>query len=80
MEVLVGNAGRMNELLAQISTAASEQSNGVSQVGAAVSELDEMTQQNAALVEETAAAAAALNEQATGLAKEVGRFKLPEAR
>ena len=80
MQVLVGNAGRMNELLAQISTAASEQSNGVSQVGAAVSELDEMTQQNAALVEETAAAAAALNEQATGLAKEVGRFKLPEAR
>jgi methyl-accepting chemotaxis protein len=77
MEELVGNARRMNELLAQISTAASEQSGGVSQVGSAVSELDRMTQQNAALVEQTAAAAAALNEQATALAEEVGRFKLP---
>ncbi len=77
MQELVGNASRMNDLLAQISTAASEQSNGVSQVGTAVSELDRMTHQNAALVEETAAAAAALKDQAIGLAHEVGRFKLP---
>jgi methyl-accepting chemotaxis protein len=77
MQELVGNAGRMNALLAQISTAASEQSDGVAQVGTAVSELDRMTQQNAALVEETAAAAAALQDQANGLAREVGRFKLP---
>jgi methyl-accepting chemotaxis protein len=77
MEELVSNARRMNDLLTQISTAASEQSNGVTQVGSAVSELDRMTQQNAALVEQTAAAAAALKEQAAAMAQEVGRFKLP---
>lgn len=77
MQELVANARRMNDLLGEISTAASEQSAGVSQVGTAVSELDRMTQQNAALVEQTAAAASALREQATGLATEVGRFKLP---
>jgi len=79
MQELVGNASRMNELLSQISTAASEQSNGVTQVGSAVQDLDRMTQQNAALVEQTAAAAAALRDQAVGLAAEVARFKLPSA-
>lgn len=77
MTELVANAQRMNDLLAEISTAAAEQSSGVSQVGLAVNELDRMTQQNAALVEETAAAAAALNDSAIGLANEVSRFKLP---
>ena len=77
MQELVANARRMNDLLAEISTAASEQSSGVSQVGSAVNELDRMTQQNAALVEETAAAASALKDQAIGLANEVDRFKLP---
>jgi methyl-accepting chemotaxis protein len=80
MRELVDNAQRMNELLVQISTAASQQSNGVTQVGAAVNELDRMTQQNAALVEQTAAAAAALNDQAVGLAAEVDTFRLPPAR
>jgi methyl-accepting chemotaxis protein len=80
MQELVANARRMNDLLSAISTAASEQSTGVSQVGAAVNELDRMTQQNAALVEETAAAASALKEQAIGLADEVDRFKLPSGR
>jgi methyl-accepting chemotaxis protein len=77
MQELVANAGRMNELLAEISSAASEQSEGVAQVGSAVSELDRMTQQNAALVEQTAAAASALKDQAIGLASEVDSFKLP---
>ena len=80
MQELVVNARRMNDLLAEISTAASEQSSGVSQVGAAVNELDRMTQQNAALVEETAAAASALKDQAIGLANEVDRFRLPAGR
>ncbi|MBC7705154.1 MAG: hypothetical protein H7274_14585 [Rhodoferax sp.] len=80
MQELVVNARRMNDLLAEISTADSEQSSGVSQVGAAVNELDRMTQQNAALVEETAAAASALKDQAIGLANEVDRFKLPAGR
>lgn len=77
MHELVENAGRINSLLADISTAASEQSNGVSQVGVAVNDLDRMTQQNAALVEQTAAAASSLKDQALGLAEEVARFKLP---
>lgn len=77
MQELVANARRMNDLLAEISTAASEQSAGVSQVGSAVNELDRMTQQNAALVEETAGATSALKELAIGLVNEVDKFKLP---
>jgi len=77
MQELVANAERMNSLLSEISTAASEQSDGVNQVGIAVNDLDRMTQQNAALVEQTAAAAAALQDQAVALATEVARFKLP---
>ena len=77
MQELVSNARRMNDFLADISTAAREQSAGVTQVGSAVSELDRMTQQNAALVEQTAASASSLNVQALGLAGEVDRFKLP---
>ncbi|MEP7297283.1 MAG: methyl-accepting chemotaxis protein [Burkholderiales bacterium] len=80
MQELVDNARRMNDLLAEISTAAAEQSSGVSQVGAAVNDLDRMTQQNAALVEQTAAAASSLKDQATSLASEVDRFKLPTRR
>jgi methyl-accepting chemotaxis protein len=78
MSELVGNAKRMNELLGDISTAAAEQSDGVAQVGAAVSDLDQMTQQNAALVEQTAAAASSLKDQALHLATQVDKFKLPE--
>ena len=77
MRELVVNAGRMNDLLRAISTAATEQSSGVSQVGTAVTDLDRMTQQNAALVEQTAASASALRDQAIGLAREVSRFRLP---
>ena len=80
MHELVHNAERMNGLLAEISTAASEQSSGVAQVGAAVHQLDEMTQQNAALVEQTAAAASSLRDQALNLATEVARFRLPAGR
>ena len=76
MEELVGNARRMNELLAEIATAASEQSSGVVQVDTAVQDLDRTTRRNAAPVEETAAAASALNDRAQGLPTEVARFKL----
>ena len=77
MAELVTNAERINGLLAEVSTAASEQSAGVSSVGASVQQLDRMTQQNAALVEETAASAASLRDQAVDLAGEVAAFKLP---
>ncbi len=58
-------------------TSAREQSLGVGQIGQAVNELDRMTQQNAALVEETAAAASAMKDQAQVLSQEVGRFRIP---
>ncbi|MBX3618498.1 MAG: hypothetical protein KF891_00685 [Rhizobacter sp.] len=77
MGELLRNAHRMNELLREISTAAKEESAGVNQVGAAVQDLDRMTQQNAALVEQTAAAASSLKDRAHELAAEVSRFKLP---
>jgi methyl-accepting chemotaxis protein len=77
MVELVGNADRINKLLAEISTAAQEQSSGIAQVGSSVNDLDRMTQQNAALVEQTASASAALKDQAVGLAKEVARFQMP---
>lgn len=77
MNELVDNAGRMNTLLAEISTAATQQSNGLVEVGTTIMGLDSMTQQNAALVEQTAAAAAALKEQALDLAAEVDSFKIP---
>jgi methyl-accepting chemotaxis protein len=77
MAEIVTSAKRMGGLLGEISTAATEQSSGIAQVSSSVQELDRMTQQNAALVEETAAAAGSLNQQARGLAEEVSRFKLP---
>jgi methyl-accepting chemotaxis protein len=74
---IVANARAVNTLLAAIATGASEQAAGVGQTTQAVQELDNMTQQNAALVEQTAAAAASLKDQALGLAGQVSRFKLP---
>ena len=73
---IVGNADRIAGMMGEISTATREQSAGVGQVGAAVHELDQSTQQNAALVEQTAAAAGSLSDQARRLADEVGFFKL----
>ena len=70
---------RVNVILKEIATGAQEQSIGISEVGRALSELDSMTQQNAAMVEQTAATAAAMNEQALRLAAEVSRFQLPKA-
>jgi methyl-accepting chemotaxis protein len=77
MTDLVKHAASMNRLLADISTAAGEQRHGVEQVGASVQQLDQMTQQNAALVEQTAAAASSLHDQAVTLAQAVSLFKLP---
>jgi methyl-accepting chemotaxis protein len=73
---IVGKAGCITGLMAEIATATREQSAGVAQVGAAVQDLDQSTQQNAALVEQTAAATTALSEQAKRLAEEVGFFRV----
>lgn len=77
MAGIVSASQRVNGLLGEIATGTREQSQGIGQIGQAVNELDRMTQQNAALVEQTAAAASAMKEQALALAHEVGRFKLP---
>ncbi len=77
MQELVGSAKRMSDLLREISAAAKQESAGVNQVGLAVRELDRMTQQNVALVEQTAAAASSLKAQAGDLASEVAKFSLP---
>ncbi len=77
MAELVTNAGRMNTLLSEISSASMQQSSGVAQVTQAVQDMDRNTQQNAALVEETAAAANSLRDRAVDLAGEVSLFNLP---
>ncbi len=76
MQELVANASRMNELLRDIASAASEQSAGLGQITQAIQDLDNATQQNAALVEETAAAAGSVRDNAQQLAERVDRFRL----
>ena len=76
MEEIVGSVKRVGDIIGEITAASSEQSDGIGQVNTAVNQLDQMTQQNAALVEESAAAAHSLREQATRLAGAVQVFKL----
>jgi methyl-accepting chemotaxis protein len=77
IEDIVTSSHRVNQLLGQIATGSREQTAGVAQIGQGVQELDRMTQQNAALVEQTAAAAGSMNGQARTLAGLVARFRLP---
>ncbi|HEX6704753.1 MAG TPA: methyl-accepting chemotaxis protein [Albitalea sp.] len=76
MQEIVGSVQRVTDIIGEITAAASEQSDGIGQVNASVVQLDQMTQQNAALVEESAAAAQSLKEQAVTLAEVVGTFRL----
>ncbi len=66
---------KVNDLIAEISSSSTEQSQGVGQINSAVNNLDQTTQQNAALVEETSAAAESLRQQAQQLAQAVSAFK-----
>jgi methyl-accepting chemotaxis protein len=77
MTQLVRNAHAMSALLGDVSTAAAEQTRGVTEVGASVAQLDEDTQRNAALVEQTTAAAVSMNQMAGQLSEAAARFKLP---
>ncbi len=74
MNELVGQVGRVNDLISAISAASKEQALGIAQVGQAVAQLDEMTQQNASMVEESSAAANSLSDQAMRLAEAVQVF------
>jgi methyl-accepting chemotaxis protein len=80
MRALLGHARRLNELTAAIADAAGQQDGGVSQVGNALQDLDRGAQQNAAMVEQTAAAAASLADEAARLQAAVGVFRVPETR
>ena len=79
MSEIVASVQRVSDIIGEITAAASEQSEGIGQVNSAVTQLDRMTQQNAALVEESAAAAESLKEQATRLAQVVAAFRLDAA-
>ena len=76
MTEVVNSIKRVTDIMGEISAASSEQSAGVAQVGQAVTLMDQATQQNAALVEQMAAAAGSLNTQAQELVQTVAQFKL----
>ena len=76
MQEIVASVKRVTDIMGEISAASEEQSSGIDQVNRAVSQMDEVTQQNAALVEEAAAAAGSLQEQAERLVQAVAVFKI----
>ncbi len=79
MDEVVASAQRVRDVIGEITAAASEQSQGIGEVNHAITELDRMTQQNAALVEQSAAASGALNEQVSRLTGVVHVFRLDPA-
>jgi methyl-accepting chemotaxis protein len=76
MQNLMESVQRVTEIMGDISTASAEQSVGLGEVSTAIGEMDGMTQQNTALVEEASAASQELQAQASGLASLVGQFRL----
>jgi methyl-accepting chemotaxis protein len=80
---IVTAIGKVTQIMGEIAEASAQQQSGIEQVNLAITEMDEVTQQNAALVEQAAAAAAAMQEQATRLGDAVAVFRLdtlPPAR
>ncbi|EJY5816977.1 methyl-accepting chemotaxis protein [Salmonella enterica] len=78
MDEIVNAVTRVTDIMGEIASASDEQSRGIDQVGLAVAEMDRVTQQNASLVEESAAAAAALEEQASRLTQAVAVFRIQQ--
>ncbi|WP_311196593.1 methyl-accepting chemotaxis protein [Rugamonas fusca] len=76
MDEIIGSISRVNHIVGEISTASSEQAIGIEQITEAVTHLDTVTQQNATMVEEEAAVAKSLNQQARELQSAVSVFKL----
>ena len=79
MSDIVAQVARVDSLIGEISDASQQQATGIGEVGEAVTQLDSVTQQNAALVEESAAAADSLSQQAARLVQAVGVFRLARA-
>ncbi|WP_199240471.1 methyl-accepting chemotaxis protein [Duganella dendranthematis] len=78
MDEVVSSVRRVTDIMSEIANASQEQSAGIAQVNQSIIEMDSMTQQNAALVEEAAAAAQSLQDQASELSRVVSVFKLVE--
>src|SRR5277367_240372 len=76
LEQLVVAVKKVSDIIAEISTASDEQASGIDQVGKAITQMDELTQQNAALVEEAAASSQLLAEQAGELHKTMSRYRV----
>jgi methyl-accepting chemotaxis protein-1 (serine sensor receptor) len=78
MEEVVNSVRRVTDIMAEIRSASDEQTAGIEQVNTAITHMDQVTQQNAALVEEAAAAASAMQDEAASLAQIVRQFRLEE--
>ncbi|MBD8528881.1 MULTISPECIES: methyl-accepting chemotaxis protein [unclassified Massilia] len=76
MQEIVQGIARVTDIMSEIAGASAEQTLGIEQINAAITQMDDVTQQNAALVEEAAAAASSLEDQAASLALLVSRFTL----
>jgi methyl-accepting chemotaxis protein len=76
MVSVVASVQQVNDIISRISVASNEQAEGIAEVNLAVGQMDDMTQQNAALVEQAAAAAASLHEQTVNLARAVSIFRI----
>jgi methyl-accepting chemotaxis protein len=76
MEEIVASVRRVTDIMGEISAASQEQTSGIDQINQAITQMDQVTQQNAALVEEAAAAASSLQNQAGSLVEAVSVFRL----
>jgi methyl-accepting chemotaxis protein len=79
LEKIVASVKKVSDIVAEIAAASREQSSGIEQVNRAVMQMDELTQQNAALVEQATAASQAMAEQVRGLNEMLGRYRLLES-
>jgi methyl-accepting chemotaxis protein len=79
LEKIVASVKKVSDIVAEIAAASREQSSGIEQVNRAVMQMDELTQQNAALVEEATAASQAMAEQVRGLNEMLARYRVAEA-
>jgi methyl-accepting chemotaxis protein len=80
MDEVVSSVKRVSDIIAEITAASAEQSSGIEQINQAITQMDDVTQQNAALVERAAEAAQSLRDQAGKLVQLVDVFKLDEMR
>ena len=76
MQEIVESIKKVTDIMGEITVASQEQTSGIEQINIAITQMDQVTQQNSALVEETAAASESLQDQAASLAQVVSLFKI----